>query len=276
VIDKAPRPTDQAKTGTSSPSLLVVLAHPDDESLACGGLIAWCAATGIKVSLLCLTHGENGQTNNLDLVALSSSLKSVRRAELERAAAVLGITEVIVGNHEDGMLPWIEPELVESDILEAIKRLHPETVITFGADGLYWHPDHIAVHERATAVVASLGDDGPALYYVTLPAGAMRTVVNHAMQVWDKQNLSTPRPESILGVTNIDAFGEGAATPTLVITTRKFSVPKLKALVCHQSQLRDSALLFVSEKDAPRLLATEHYRRANVGTKEPSFLEQFR
>ena len=74
MIDKAPRPTAQAKTGTSSPSLLVVLAHPDDESLACGGLIAWCAATGIKVSLLCLTHGENGQTNNLDVVALSSSL----------------------------------------------------------------------------------------------------------------------------------------------------------------------------------------------------------
>ena len=274
MIDTAPRPA--AKACTSSPSLLVVLAHPDDESLACGGLIAWCAATGIQVSLLCLTHGENGQTNNLDSGSPPPSLRSVRRAELERAAKVLGITEVIVGNHEDGMLPWIEPELVESDILGAIKRLRPETVITFGADGLYWHPDHIAVHERATAVVASLGDNGPALYYVTLPVGAMRAVVDHAAQIWAKQNLSIPHPESILGVTKIDAFGEGAAAPTLVFKTRKFSVSKLKALVCHHSQLRNSALLLVSEKDAPRLLSTEHYRRAEVGTKGPSFLERFR
>ena len=60
-------------------SLLAVFAHPDDESLACGGLLAWCAELGARVSILCATRGEMGRGSRSDL-------SLVRTNELEAAA----------------------------------------------------------------------------------------------------------------------------------------------------------------------------------------------
>ena len=274
-METPPPPTTSPNNANTPPSLLVVLAHPDDESLACGGLLAWCAAIGIRVSLLCLTHGEYGQTNDRKLQRQSVVLRDVRVAELDKATRILGIANVIIGDHEDGMLPWIDAALIESDIRQAINQLHPHVVITFGADGLYWHPDHIAVHERTTSVIASLGDKAPALFYVTIPSGSMRAVVDHAAKICTDRSLRTPAPRSILGVNDADAFGAKAAAPTLVVRTGKFSVQKLRALACHYSQYRDCALTLVSTEDAPKLLGTEHYHRAAVGAMGPSFLEQF-
>ena len=109
----------------------------------------------------------------------------MRTAELLEAAGVLGIGDeaVTILDHADGMLPWVEAGRLEADIHTVIRTTAPDVVITFGEDGLYWHPDHIAVHERTTAAVAALHDDAPALYYVTMPAGAMRAVVSYAAEV---------------------------------------------------------------------------------------------
>src|SRR6185295_9186287 len=87
----------------------------------------------------------------------------------------------ILLDYPDGELPWLPMTQVaslEAEIGHAILRLSPEVVITFAEDGLYWHPDHIAVHEQTTAVVASLGDKSPALYYVTMPEGQARAIAD--------------------------------------------------------------------------------------------------
>ena len=152
-------------------SLLAVFAHPDDESLACGGLLAWCAELGARVSILCATRGEMGRGSGSDL-------SLVRTNELEAAARALGVSDVLVLDYEDGMLAWVEPAKLEADIRDATIRFRPDVVITFGHDGLYWHPDHIAIHERTTAAVAALGDTAPALYYVTMAPGRMRAVID--------------------------------------------------------------------------------------------------
>ncbi|HIE60728.1 MAG TPA: hypothetical protein EYQ02_03350, partial [Microbacterium sp.] len=180
-------------------SLLAVFAHPDDESLACGGLLAWCAERGVQVSLLCLTRGEHGPGGHKEH---STQLCDVRERELKNAARVLGIHDVALLDHEDGMLPWIDGGRLEADILSAVRRFQPEVVVTFDRDGLYWHPDHIAVHERTTAVIAGLGSPGPALRYVSIPAGTMRAVVDAASQHGNCGD-SSPRP--ILGVPDADA-----------------------------------------------------------------------
>src|SRR4029078_419124 len=146
-------------------SLLAVFAHPDDESLACGGLIARCADLGAQVSLLCVTHCEHGQ---------GTRLGEVRAQELREASRVLGIANLVLLHYQDGMLPWVDAEHLEADIHAAIRRFNPHVVVTFDEDGLYWHPDHIAVHERTTAAVAAMGANGPALYYVTMPRGCAR------------------------------------------------------------------------------------------------------
>ena len=266
------RPPGSAAGGPSS--LLAVFAHPDDESLASGGLLAWCAALGVRVSLLCLTHGEHGQTGGGAPRAGARPLRKVRADELQAASRVLGITRVRLLDHEDGMLPWILPARLEADILDEMVRTDPDVVITFDADGLYWHPDHIAVHERTTAVVSALGRRAPALFHVTLPPGSMRAVVDHAARVGAAHERPRPSSLSILGVADADAFGAGAPSPTLVVHVRDHAARKLRALRCHRSQLADGALRFVDEDDAGRLLGTEHYRRSEVGAQGDTIVDR--
>ena len=173
------------------------------------------------------------------------------------------------------MLPWVDAGRLETDIRRVMRRIAPDVVITFDEDGLYWHPDHIAVHERTTAAVAALRDDAAALYYVTMPAGAMRAVVNHAVDVTAARDPDASPPRLILGVADSDAFGALAVAPTLVVETGEFAARKLRALNCHRSQLRDCALALIGEADAPRLIGTEHYRRADVGARGDAFIDWF-
>jgi N-acetyl-1-D-myo-inositol-2-amino-2-deoxy-alpha-D-glucopyranoside deacetylase len=250
----------------SGSSLLAVFAHPDDESLACGGLLARCAEYGVRVSLLCLTHGEHG------LGGVPEQLRDTRAGELADAARVLGIRDLVVLDHEDGMLPWIENGRLEADILAAITRFEPDVVVTFDEDGLYWHPDHIAVHERTTAAVARLGSAGPALRYVSMPGGRMRAIVDAATQ---GAGLRDEVPRHILGVADADAFGSLGPAPTVVVEAGEFAGRKLAALRCHRTQFDGSALECIKEQDAARLLGTEHYRRAEVGSLSDVFIERF-
>ena len=310
-------------------SLLAVFAHPDDESITCGGLLAWCAHLGADVALLCLTHGEHGQNGGAHdpggrergagggglgpgesahgqdrghPAPRAGDLASTRRGELEGAARALGVKTVTLLHHEDGMLPWLEAARLEMDVVAAIRRQKPDAVITFDEDGVYGHPDHVAVHERTTAAVAALGDGAPALYYVTIPPGAMRAVADHAARK-NRERMDGPLRErppeegcpesrgdrvapptshpgetartSILGVRDPDAFGAEAPAPTLVVDAGAFASAKLAALACHATQFRGGALEAVAPEDAPRLLGIEHYRRACAGAAGPSVLDAF-
>src|SRR5215467_4427672 len=82
-------------------TILAIFAHPDDESLACGGTLARLADAGARVVLMCGSRGESGSISDPALVA-DGDLGAVRTHELREAAAVLGITEVIVLSHPDG------------------------------------------------------------------------------------------------------------------------------------------------------------------------------
>ncbi len=251
----------------SGRSLLAVFAHPDDESIAAGGLLALCADLGARVSLVCLTRG------GLDGDESRGRLGDTRASELRAAAVVLGVEEPILLDHEDGMLPWTDAAALETDIREAVDRVGPDLVVTFGEDGLYWHPDHIAVHERTTAVIAELSDRPPALYYVTMPPGRMRGLVDHVKGYETRPGDGHVRP-GILGVEDADAFGSTASPPTLILTVGSLTRRKLMAIRCHTSQVQDSALSLLHEEDAERFLGTEHYRRADVGFQGESFIER--
>ena len=304
-------------------SLLAVFAHPDDESITCGGLLSWCAHLGADVALLCLTRGEHGQDGREPVKSKAPSdqgagrdgpragrpgqgaadLARTRGRELECAARELGVKKVTLLEHADGMLPWLDAARLEADIDAAIRRQRPDAAITFDEDGLYGHPDHVAAHERTTAAVAGLDESAPALYYVTVPPGAMRAVADHvARRLRARADGTTPgipgnqghgrgardggggRPApvalppgstSILGIDDPDAFGAEAPAPTLVVDARAFAAAKLAALACHATQFRGGALEAISPEDAPRLLGVEHYRRAAVGAAGPSFLDAF-
>ena len=243
-------------------SLLAVFAHPDDESIACGGLLAYCAERGARVTLLCATHGESCSGVRDDIMF------ETRARELAEAARVLGIHELVLGDYPDGFLPWVSKSELEGRIAAEIRRVDPEVVVTFGDDGLYWHPDHIAIHERTTAAIESLGSDAPALYYVTMPPGSMRRIfdeyggpLNHVQK-------------PLLGVSNPDAFGVAAETPTLIVDVGACAARKLSALKCHRTQVAHGVLQLIPEHDAARLLGIEHFHRATVGAGTKTFIEQ--
>lgn len=249
----------------SGRSLLAILAHPDDESIACGGLLAQCGARGAAVSLLCASRGGLGQLD--DPVRLQ--LGDARAQELQQAARLLGVHDVLLRDYRNGFFPWVSAELLEEDIRAAIHRVSPEVVVTFDEDGLYWHPDHIVIHERTTAVVAALGEAAPALFYVSIPRGSMRAVLTAAAAAVPPD---APMPRCVLGIEEVDAFGLFAPPPTLVLDAGEFAVKKLQALRCHRTQICGDALDLLREEDA-HLLGVEHYRRAPVGAAGQAFIE---
>lgn len=246
-------------------TLLAVFAHPDDESIACGGLLALCAQLGARVVLLCATRGDHGG-GTLD-EDVKAALRTLRTTELAAAADVLGIAEVHYLNYRDAYLQGTNWDLISADIEAVIVRERPDVVVTFAEDGLYWHPDHIVVHHATTDAVERLGTAGPALYYVTMPKGAIRTLVDTL-----RPRLPEGEASRVLGVTDADAFGVLAKPPTLVVDVGRVAARKLAALRCHRSQA-DGPLLVMRDDEAPALLGIEHYRRAAVGAAGEAFLD---
>jgi LmbE family N-acetylglucosaminyl deacetylase len=249
-------------------SLLAVFAHPDDESFACGGVLAWCAARGARVTLLCATRGEEGRGYD------DPAITRIRSGELEAAARLLGIAEVLQLDYPDGSLREIDytPRRgeLEADILRTIELVRPDVIITFAQDGLYWHPDHIALHQKTTAVVAALRTAAPALYYVTLPRGTVRAIVDTVEQGSpDGRN-----HREVFGIDDPDAFGVLAPAPTLVVDVGDFAATKVAALRCHRSQLRDGALSVLEESEAARLLRVEQFTRAPIPSTRDPFIER--
>ncbi len=247
-------------------TLLAVFAHPDDESIACGGLLTLCAEQGARVILLCATRGDHGG-GTLD-PDITSALRALRTTELAAAAAVLGIADVQFLDYRDAYLQATNWDLISADIEAVIVRERPDVVVTFGEDGLYWHPDHIVVHHATTDAVERIGPSGPALYYVTMPKGAIRTLVDTL-----RPRLADGDVPQVLGVTDADAFGVLAKPPTLVVDVGRVAARKLAALRCHRSQA-DGPLLVMRDDEAAALLGIEHFRRAPVGAEGDSFLDR--
>jgi LmbE family N-acetylglucosaminyl deacetylase len=248
-------------------TVLAVFAHPDDESLACGGTLARLSDAGVRVVLFCASHGERGSIGDPALVA-GHSLAEVRANELREAASVLGAADVILLDHPDGDLRWAHEAQLLAQIVDAVKVYQPDVVITFAEDGLYWHLDHIGMHERTYDALESLGTSAPPLYYVTLPRGIMRNVVDAAVE-----NHAVPPGTDLWGITP-DAFGLHAAAPTLVVDVGDWVERKLSALRCHKTQIGpDSPFARIDLADARRCLGIEHFRRAPLGGQGPSILE---
>jgi LmbE family N-acetylglucosaminyl deacetylase len=247
-------------------TILAVFAHPDDESLACGGTLARLADGGARVVLLCASRGENGSVSDQSLVA-TRDLAHVRSDELLEAARTLGIADVLICDHPDGDLRWADVSELHDEIVGAIVRYQPDAVITFAEDGLYWHLDHIGVHERTYTAVRSLGAEAPPLYYVTIPKGLMRAVVEAAGEV-------SFTDTKFWGI-EADAFGEAAKPPTFVIDVRAWVSRKLAALSCHRTQMGPShPFIRIDELQARRLLGLEHFRRAPTESRWDSIIEQ--
>jgi LmbE family N-acetylglucosaminyl deacetylase len=154
----------------SSRRLLISYAHPDDESFGLGGLIARYVAEGVEVYLICATNGERG-TVTPERLNGHDSIAALRLSELDCASELLGFKKVFkLGYLDSGMMNsdtcnqpdsfWNCPQTeVTRRVVEVIREVRPQVVITFNRYGGYGHPDHIAIQRATTMAFSAAGDD---------------------------------------------------------------------------------------------------------------------
>lgn len=146
--------------------LLAVFAHPDDESFSSGGTLAKYVAKGFEVYLVAATKGEAGQWSGVP--RRGRELGQVREKELLRAAKILGIKQVEFLGFIDGKISNdLVPKLTEA-IVQKMREIKPQVVITFDSSGVSGHLDHIAV-SLATARAFFSVEEVKKLYYVVFP-----------------------------------------------------------------------------------------------------------
>lgn len=140
--------------------LMAVLAHPDDESLATGGILARYAAEGVETYLITATRGERGWFGEPEAYPGPEALGRMREAELRAAAEVLGLQEVSFLDYVDGDLDQADPNEAIAKITAHLRRVRPQVVVTFDPNGLYGHPDHIAISQFTMAAIVAAADPG--------------------------------------------------------------------------------------------------------------------
>jgi len=153
-------------TGGRRASLLVVLAHPDDE-IFLGGVIAHSSDRGARITLACATDGEAGDVH--PSLGKVDDLGAVRAGELRESCRVLGVSAPVrLGFHDSGRheqqrpsdaraLANVDMREVEEAILRVMDDVKPQVVVTFDPHGWYYHPDHLAVQRATTAAFFSSG-----------------------------------------------------------------------------------------------------------------------
>ncbi|ORA75541.1 PIG-L family deacetylase [Mycobacterium sp. SVM_VP21] len=133
-------------------SVLVVVAHPDDESFGLGAILSAFADQGAKLAVLCLTRGEAST-----LHGVTGDLRDIRAGELAAAAEVLGVSAVQLLDYPDGHLADTLPEELTMPIIDFAERFGAQGLLVFDPSGITGHPDHRQATAAARAAAAEVG-----------------------------------------------------------------------------------------------------------------------
>ena len=155
--------------------LLCVVAHPDDETMLCGGTLARLAARDVAVHILSLTRGEGGEAGEPPRCS-RAELGAVREQEMRCAVEKLGVRTLTflgyvdpeVGPDDTLFAPEANFDTLVGQIADVIRRLGPGAALTHGSNGEYGHPAHKLTHAATKQAVISLpatmGRLAPPLY----------------------------------------------------------------------------------------------------------------
>lgn len=274
----------------NSRKILVVLAHPDDESFGMGGTLAYYARQGVEIHLICATLGEAGMVDPQFLQGFDS-IADVREAELRCAAEQLGLKKVhLLGYRDSGMEGTVDNEHpnafinapleeVTRETVAYIREFKPDILLTFDPVGGYHHPDHIHIHDAAVAAFHAAGDasqfpDSGApfqprkLYYHLFPRKFIRLAVK-VMKFFGKDATKFGRNKDI---DLVMLAGDKDYPAHAHIKFGRFSQQKESASNCHASQINFSS-------QAPWVLRIVRYLSSQKDTfmqAEPPVPDNFR
>lgn len=241
--------------------LMCVLAHPDDESLGMGGTLAKYASEGIETYLVTATRGERGRIGDKREYPDLEAVGKIREAELLAAAEVLGIREVKFLDYLDGDIDRADPKDAVAKIVVHLRRVRPQVVITFDANGGYGHPDHIAISQLTTAATVCAADSNYTTKYNHQPAHRVSKLYYMA---WTEGKWAAYQAALKELKAKVDGF-ERRATPwpdwaiTTSIDTASHALTVWRAVSCHQSQMS----IYQQLKQLP-----DEHHKALWGTQE--------
>lgn len=238
---------------TEKRKLLVVMAHPDDETFGMGGTLAYYASKGVEVHLICATRGEVGDVDP-EMLKGFESVAELREGELRCAAETLGIAQVHMLDYRDSGMPGsldnVHPralaaapvDQVAGEIVRFIRELRPEVVITFDPIGGYHHPDHIAIHNATVKAFYAAADgaqyqkgleafQAQKLYFHTFPKGFMKMAL-FLLRVFGKD----PTKFGNNGDINLVPIAEANFPINATVDYRSVLEKRNKASACHASQ----------------------------------------
>ncbi|TDD84606.1 PIG-L family deacetylase [Actinomadura rubrisoli] len=257
-------------------TLMAVHAHPDDEVLGTGGLLARCAAEGVRTVLVTCTNGEQGD----DSGGLkpgepghdAAGVAERRLAELRESAGHLAIGDLeLLGYRDSGMVGWDanrHPDAFANVPFDgAVERLaalmekyRPQVVVTYDENGGYGHPDHIQAHRIAVAATERSGVPDK-LYYTAVPRSGIRQMFAYAKEAGIELDFEPP-----------DDFGIPDEEITTVLDVAPYVERKRKALEAHASQGENIFLLRLPEEVQHMAFAREafvrHFNRIEAPARE--------
>jgi len=288
--------------------MLLVHAHPDDETIGTGATMARYVAEGAQVTLVTCTLGEEGEVLVPELAHLAShaedGLGEHRIGELAEAMAVLGVTDHRFlgepGRYRDSGMVWADdgsatagdtrPDafwnadltVAANDLVAVIRELRPQVLVTYDEFGGYGHPDHVQAHRVATyavtlaAVTSYRRDLGEAwdvrkVYWTAMAASRMREGLRALRDAGDTTTFEGMDPENLPPMVSEDADLDAA------IDGRDFLDLKMDALRAHATQVTlDGPFFALSNNLGQQVWGTEFYRLAKGarGPVGPSGLEE--
>ena len=272
-----------APARTPSPDgrrLLLVHAHPDDESIATGATMAKYAAEGAAVTLVTCTLGELGEVIPPDLAYLAADkdggLGEYRIGELAAACAELGVTDhrflggagrwrdsgmMCEPTNDDPRCFWrADVEEAAAALLDVVRDVRPQVIVSYDANGFYGHPDHIQAHRVAMRAFGKAGGLVRKMYANTVPKSVLVGMVER-MRGGDPAE----RPAAGTGFTPVQSAGElPFGVPDEVVTTEVDATAyldnKLNAMRAHATQITvDSPFYALSNNLGVRAFGVEYY-----------------
>jgi N-acetyl-1-D-myo-inositol-2-amino-2-deoxy-alpha-D-glucopyranoside deacetylase len=245
------------------PSLLLVHAHPDDESIGTGATMAKYAAEGARVTLVTCTLGELGEIIPPALRHfLPDELGEYRIGELEAACEALGVTDhrflggagryrdsgmMGLPDNDDPRCFWqANVDEAAAELAAIIDEVQADVIVTYDANGFYGHPDHIQAH-RVTRRAVELAKRQVKFYAMAVPRSVLAEAVRLPQDSWfiPNEDFSVAAPDDQVS-TAIDAA--------------KYLDAKLAAMRAHETQITvDGEFWALSNDRGQRALGTEYY-----------------
>lgn len=227
---------------TSNLSLMCVLAHPDDESLGMGPSLVKYGRQGVTLSVVTATRGERGRFFDNSNRPDHATVGQTREAELREASRVLGVNRLHFLDYIDGDLDKADPREAIARIAACIRTEQPHVIATFGPEGGYGHPDHIAISQFAGAAIVCAADpaySGTDTVAVSQPPHA---VLKFYYMAWTEPQWRAYQSAFKDLKTTVDGVERRAMPfPDWAVTTRVDTTDCVetvwKAIHCHKTQL---------------------------------------